>query len=235
MGTKQQTTQATTFDPSSMQQYQQFWQLASPLLNSMATNPFGSSSYALNLAQATQASQQAGSQAMRNALTNWNTSMGGSGANSGVRAALQSQLARYGSNLNYQGFLGAANQAQQNQWNALGLQASRTPLVTGGQSTSQTSGLGTWLPQLASAAIGGATSAFTGGLLGGGTGSLPTTGSSAFPVNTVSQLGASGAGGLNSSGLQMAGYFSPGVPSVGALPTGGSSVFSNPLFQQLGQ
>ena len=124
MGTTNTTQSSINYNPQSLAQYQQFWGLASPILNSLIQNPYNNSTYNLNLAQSTQAAQKYGSQATQNALSNLNTTgMGQSGG--GVKAALLSQMGRYTSNLNYQGFLSAANQAQSDRWNAMGMQAGR--------------------------------------------------------------------------------------------------------------
>lgn len=179
MSTKNQTNsssnsqQSLNFDPSSMGQYQNFWSLASPLLNGMATNPYSSQSYQQNLAQGMQFASQAGRNNIQNALSNFQTSGMGQ-ANGGVKASLLSSLGRYGTNLNSQAFQSAGNQAQSNMWNALGIQAGRTPLVTGqtgssnSQTTQTTSGLGTWLPQVAGMGVSALTSGLTGGFGGGG-------------------------------------------------------------------
>lgn len=221
MGTKTKTQQSINYDPTSLGQYQQFWQLATPLLTGMATNPFSSPSFNLNLAQNTAAARQQGSMAMQNALSNLNTAGMGQ-TNSGLRAGLLSQLGRYGSNLTYQGFLGAANQAQANQWNALGMLGSRTPLVTGQTGTQQTSGLGTWLPQLAGAAISGLTGGMTGGL-------GMAAGAGASQLNSMANAGIQQAG-LTPTFSQLPQTLSPFIQTANnRVGTPGGASMSNPL------
>lgn len=221
MGTKQQTQQTVNYDPTSLGQYQQFWQLATPLLTGMATNPFTSPSYQLNLSQATQAAHQQGSMAMQNALANLNTAGMGQ-TNSGLRAGLLSQLGRYGSNLGYQGFLSAVNQAQSNQWNALSMLGSRTPLVTGQTGTSKTSGLGTWLPQLAGAAISGLTGGLTGGL-------GAAVGAGASQLNSMANAGIQQAG-LTPTFSQLPQTLSPFLQNTSnRVGTSSGASMSNPL------
>lgn len=152
MPTKQQTNasnqQTINFDPTSMSQYQNFWGMATPILNSLISNPYGSSMYQQNLAQGMQYATQAGQNNIQNALANFRQT--GINPSSGVGQSLMSSLGRYGSSLGSQAFYNAGNTAQQGLWNALGIQSSRTPLVTGqtgtSQSTTQTSGLGTLTP-----------------------------------------------------------------------------------------
>jgi hypothetical protein len=77
-------------------------------------------------------------------------------ANSGMRANL--------------GFLNPMQNAFTAQQNAMQLGSQYRPLQTGGTQTQTQGGLGSWLPQLAGAAIGAAGTAMTGGMSGGGGG-----------------------------------------------------------------
>jgi len=195
-----------------MGRYQTFWNMASPLLNSMIQNPYNNSSYALNLSQQTNAAQTLGRQAMSNAFSNLRT-MGMGDASSGLKAALGANMSRFGSALTQRGFMNAANQANADKWNALGIQASQSPLVTGQTQTQQKSGLGTWLPQV----LGGAF-----GILSGLKGTNDNTNPSGGNMPNTSAF-AGGAGDIFSSGLfnpaaMMQGGGAGAAAGLGAMP-----------------
>ena len=219
MSTKKVSTNTTQFDPTSMRQYQNFWGTASPLINSMVSNPFSSPFYNLNLRQNVGAAQQVGSNAIQNVLQNFNQS-GFGGTNSPLGSSLLTSLNRFQSGQTAQGFYSAANNAQSNMWNSLGLGASRQPLVTGGTQTQTTSGLGTWLPQVAGMGLSALTMGLGGGFGGGG------GGTSGLPL-----VGASGVGsGSPAAYTQLQNY--PNAPTgFNTLPfsPGGGGYF-NPLM-----
>jgi hypothetical protein len=229
MPTTNTTQSSINYQPQSLQQYNSFWSMASPILNSLIQNPYANSNYNLNLAQATQAAQKSGTMATQNALSNMTAS--GMNMNSGVGASLMSQGSRYTSNLNYQGFLAAANQAQSNQWNAMGVQAGKQPLSLGGTTNQTTSGLGSWLPQVASLALGAATGGMSLAAQGAagatnslmGSSALASTPSSAFnaPLGSAGML-QPGQGTSTSSAASSSSPFSSNFNpfSIAPAPTG---------------
>jgi hypothetical protein len=194
-----------------MNQYHSFWNMASPLLNSMIQNPYNNSSYALNLSQQTNAAQTLGRQAISNAFSNLRT-MGMGDSSSGLKAALGANMSRFGSALTQRGFMNAANQANADKWNALGIQSNRSPLQTGQTQTQTKSGLGTWLPQLLGGAASLAMAPFTGGasLLG------------------MSQMGQMGGGqGAFQNSMFTSPFTQPGGGASAFMPTGANAY--NPM------
>lgn len=193
MGTKQTTNstqdsqQKTTFDPQSMQRYQGWASALMPQLQSMFSNPLGSPFFNQNLQASTKGASALAGRNMSNSLLNFNRSGVGAGSMfSGARNSLMGQNNRYGAGMQFQGFNNAVNNAQTNMWNAGQLGSSLfQPLQTGGtmhgtsQQVQTTGGLGTWLPQLAGAAIGGLTGGL-GGMLGGATKMLGGAGAQAL-------------------------------------------------------
>lgn len=156
MGTKQQTT--NQYNQSGMNAYNAFQPQLQSVLGGYASNPFGNPFYQLNLSSNMAQANRSSANMNQNALSQFNmTGMGG--APSGARTSLMSQLSRYGSSLQAGAFQGAAQNAFTNQMGALNTMAGYRPLQTG--QTQQTSGLGTWLPQLAAAGMGFASSFFT--------------------------------------------------------------------------
>lgn len=127
----------------------------------MINNPFGNGLYKLGLGQSQRGAQLQGQQGI-NALMN-NMKVNGISGRAG-NAFQTAQLGKMGrTNL---GLMSGANvgnvmSALQRQQQATGMGMSFNPLLTGesanSHSTQTTSGLGTWLPQLAGAALGAAT------------------------------------------------------------------------------
>lgn len=165
-------------------------------LQNFMQNPLTSSFFNQRVGMgAKQISQQAaaGTQAL---LSNFRQS-GMSGGT--TNPFLQSMIARQGratSGLQANNFLSQLFNANQLQLGATGMAQAYNPLMTGGSSTQTKSGLGTWLPQLAGAALGGLTGGLgssLGGLFGGG-------------------------GGLSSPGGSFGSGVAPSLGSVGAFP-----------------
>lgn len=223
MPTKKQTTSTNTYAPGALQNYTNWANQLNPFVSSMMSNPFSSPFYNLNIQQQTKAANSLSQRTGQNALQNFGMqNLGLQG--SGLMNSLLAKAGRYGSQLQYQGFTNAANNAQSNMWNAaqLGSNFFGNPLVTGGQQTQTTSGLGTWLPQVLGAAAGIATGGFGGGglssLFGGGGG-----GTSGLPL-----IGQSGVGSGSMSNYTMLNPMAGGLQSSGAI-AGGSTPFFNPL------
>jgi hypothetical protein len=256
MGTKTKTdntsSNAITFDPQSMQRYQNWQNLlfggggggttggpfgvggSFPGSNASITgggggglaglfsNPFGNPFFNLNLQQQTRGASQVAGRNSQNALMNFNRSgIGGGSLGGGAFQSLLAGTGRYGSGLQFQGFMNAANQAQSDRWNAAQLGSSMfQPLQTGGNSksstTQSTGGLGTWLPQVIGAGIGMATGGGFGALgkmFGGGGDPTANPNSSSYDPY--------GAGGMTANALLK----SPaGMGGFGQLPPAAPSV-----------
>src|SRR5271157_28019 len=182
MSTKTSTTSQNTlnYDPGSKGIYSGLQSSIGSTLSDFMTNPLQASYFnqAVGMGQKQISQQQ--SSLMGNVLNNFRT-QGYTGA--APTAFAQSQMANIGrqtSGLQANNFLQNLMQARGMQLQATGMAQSYQPLLTGtsGQSTQTTGGLGTWLPQLAGAAIGGLTGGLTGGL-----GSLTNLTSSAGEQN----------------------------------------------------
>jgi hypothetical protein len=169
MSTNKTTTTTNAYNPQGMANYNAYQGTLPSILQGYAQNPFGNPFYQLNLGNNMAAANTTNMNNFQNAMSNFNMA-GMGGAPSGARTQLMNQLTRGASGINANAFFNAASNAFQNQWNAMGMMNSFQPLQTGGTQVQKTSGLGTWLPQLAGAALGGAMDFATGGmssLLGG--------------------------------------------------------------------
>jgi hypothetical protein len=210
MGTKQQTT--NQYSQSGMNAYNAFQPQLQSVLGGYASNPFGNPFYQLNLSSNMATANRQSGQMNQNALSQFNmTGMGG--APSGARTSLMAQLGRYGSSLNAGAFQSAASNAFTNQMGALNTMAGYRPLQTG--QTQQTTGLGTWLPQLVGAAAGIGMGVATGGAsLAAGAASNAGQQISGYGAqdtgNAFSQGGFSGAAG-SSAGPQPPGMMPSGM------------------------
>lgn len=171
MSTKKQTDQSSkntlNYDPKSKGLYDQLTQGGGSFLQGLINNPFGNASYKLGLGQSMKGAAQGGQNNI-NALMQ-NQKVSGLGGNAGA-GFLQAQLGKTGranqsmmSNANLSNVMNAL----QRQMTATGMGMSFNPLLTGetgkSQTTEQTSGLGTWLPQLLGGLASGAMGAMTGG------------------------------------------------------------------------
>lgn len=163
MSTKNTTTSSGStgfnFDPGSMAAYQKNLATNMPFLQSNVSNPYGSSAFqqqsTINSDQAAKMGQRGVSNVANNAAA-MGYSTSGAGFNSMLQRASQNTNA-----MQAQGFRSAVTDANTRQMQSSQMLNSFQPLMTGSNnnstSTSQQSGLGTWLPQLAGAAIGAAT------------------------------------------------------------------------------
>jgi hypothetical protein len=194
-------------------------------LQSLFQNPTGSPFFNFNLQQGQRTASGLAGRNNFNALQNFNRSgIGGGSLGSGARMQLFGDLGRQASNLGYQGWAGAMGQAQSDRWNAASLGSSlfSNPLQTGQNNTQQTSGLGTWLPQLAGAALGGLSGLgglgkLFGGGGGGGGGGFTDPGASG-----MYSLGGNTGNPFMSSGVGSSGsYFGNNPLSGGNGYTGG--------------
>jgi hypothetical protein len=150
------------------------------VLSSTMADPWHSTAFQANLAQLNKNAQMAGNRMNANALNNY------TGNNqSGFLASQMAKNQRAASGMVQQGYTSLLNNALNSRMGAAGMAANFRPLQTGSQSTTvqQTSGLGTWLPQVAGMALGAA----TGGLssLGG----MAAKGIESMPMNSATSPG----------------------------------------------
>jgi hypothetical protein len=210
MGTKQQTNTSNQYNQAGMTAYNSFQpQLMSSLLQ-MSQNPLGNSYFQNQLAQQQAQSQQIGQRSTSNALQNLRTGGGVLSNSGGFTAAMVNRNNIANSGMQANAFNSSLNSALSNRNMALASMQAYQPLQTGQQSTQTTSGLGTWLPQLAGAAAG----AFMPGI-----GSMLGGASFSSGYGGAGQLGGSAAGAM---GMPPASGGMSGNP-WGAGPSGGGS------------
>lgn len=162
MGTQNKTVSTAQFNPQSMGQFNQLQGTIGTQLQQNINDPFHSMMFNTQLGMQRQANQaQFGSQ--QQALLQRSQALGVN-PQSPQYAYMLNQLQRQNSSNTAQGYNNLLLQASQRQQQSLGMAESYRPLQTGQTNVQSQSGLGTWLPQLAGAAIGG----LTGGLMGGG-------------------------------------------------------------------
>lgn len=156
MGTKTTTTQQAQYQPQSMQAYQSMLPQWLQGLQSYAQNPLASSMFQQRQQISGKEAAQSGQTAMSNLAQNL-AAGGFSGGNlPGFAAQQLGNIGRGVSAQQAQGTLANLLAAQQAQQWALGSMEAYNPLQTGQTATQQTSGLGTWLPQVAGMALGAA-------------------------------------------------------------------------------
>lgn len=166
MSTKTVTTQANQYNPQAMNAYTGLQpNIASNWQNDMQLDPRKSSTFNLALQNAFNGNQRQVQNQMGNMFSNMRTG----GFNGNMNAYTQSQLGRigrFGAGLNAQStnqnFLNYDMMRRQATAQAAGYR----PLQTGATNTQQTSGLGTWLPQVIGAGASIAAGAMTGGMSG---------------------------------------------------------------------
>lgn len=166
MSTKTTTTQTPSFAPAGMGTYNALQpQIGSSLGYYMGTSPMQTPFFQAAFGAGTKQAGQLGAGNVGNIMQN--AAAGGWGGR--LQPFQQNLLQTAGmqnSALRQQAFWNALQQATGLQMQATGLASGYRPLETGMTTTQQKSGLGTWLPQIASLGLG----ALTGGLFGGGGG-----------------------------------------------------------------
>lgn len=196
MSTKNVTATQGQYNQGSMNTFNQLNPTFESNMQQFMQNPLQSSFF--NTQQQMAQKQNAASFGNINQTMMQNNAAGGFQGN--TSAYMQSNLLRNsramsGANSNsFNNLLLGANQLRMGATQQAG---AYKPLQTGQTETKTQSGLGSWLPQLAGAALGAAGSAFTGGLSGGIPG-MPGGGYSAGDTGVAS--GAFGNGGVGTPG-----------------------------------
>jgi hypothetical protein len=156
MSTTQRTQTSNTYQPQSLASYQGLQRTAGGYLGGFLTNPTGNMFMQGQLAQGNatvgaQGRSQASQMAANNTALGTQGSAGFDASQTGsLNRSLLSNQALMRNNL----LIGGANTRN----SAMITSMNYRPLQIGGTSTQQTTGLGTWLPQLAAAGISGAAS-----------------------------------------------------------------------------
>lgn len=160
------------YAPAGMGAYNQMTPQAAANMMQFMQNPLASSFFQSNLGMAQKNNAQQGSSQMQMLLNN----MKGLGSGASNSPFFQSQVAQQGraqSGQMQNSFMGLLNNANQMRMGATQGALGYSPLQTG--STQTVSGTGTWLPQLAGAALGAASGMGGGGIPG-------------MPMNNLGQM-----------------------------------------------
>lgn len=153
MSTVNKTSNAGVFNQQSMGQYNQLQSGIGSNLQDFMNNPLQSSFFNTQLQMAQRANMN--QQSSRNQMVNQNATVGGFTGN--TPAFLQSQMAnnaRTASANNSNSFNSLLLGANQLRFGATQSAMGYKPLQTGSNTTQSQGGLGSWLPQLAGAALG---------------------------------------------------------------------------------
>lgn len=203
MSTKQQTNSSNTlsYDSGSKKNYSALTNAGTSVLTNYMNNPFNNGFFNLGQGMGQAAAQKQGATNMNALRQNMLTSGISGNAGNAFQLAQQGKIGRQtasmGAQSTMQNVLGALNR----QMGATQMGMSFNPLLTGssGQTTQTTSGLGTWLPQLAGTALGMGMGAMTGGasLLGGAGGSMFSPASSTFGSLSPSMASSMAGQGFN--------------------------------------
>jgi hypothetical protein len=153
MPTTTQTNATNQYNPNSMNSYNMFQPQVASQLMQMVQNPLGSSYFQNQLAQQQAGANQVNQRSMANSLQNARTGGGILSNSGGYTNALINRNQIQGSMTQSNAFNTAMNSALQNRSLAAMSMQAYQPLQTGQNTTQSTGGLGTWLPQVAGAAM----------------------------------------------------------------------------------
>jgi hypothetical protein len=220
MPTKQTNQQTSQFDPASMGAFQGLtpaWaNAAKGYINSPFSNPFFQQQQQLGTRQA----QGLGGTQMGNIGQNMRASGIGGGGAAPFQQEMMANQSRANSGLQAQlGFMNPVSNALGMQQNSMGMASGYRPLQTGQTQTQTTSGTGTWLPQVAGAALGGLSAGLGGGMFGGGNKNFGMPGSGSTPMPGGFGGGMGGAPSSIYGGGNMNPFFG-GQPSGMSMPFG---------------
>lgn len=155
------------FNPTAQSIYNQLISGGGNVLSGYMNNPFGNAAYTQGAQASQKGAQQAGGNNMQALMQNMLTSGIGGQAGNAFKGAQLAQTGRANSAMSSQANIQNVQQALQRQMAAAGTGLSFSPQLTGSSGTfsqnSSMGGLGTWLPQLLSAAGGAALGGATGG------------------------------------------------------------------------
>lgn len=186
MGTKKQTQQTAQFDPTSMSAFKSLTPAWAGQAQNFIQSPYSNPQFQFESQLGTRQAQNLGQTNINQLLQNQLTSGFGGGVQSPFMQEMLANQARANTGLQAQlGFINPTQMANQRQQYSMGLAQGYHPLQTGQKQVESTSGLGTWLPQVAGMGL----SALTGmpGLFGGGGGGGSTGAPSWFnPGQSIS-------------------------------------------------
>jgi hypothetical protein len=174
MSTTKTTKTSNQYDPASTAAYQNLIKGGSSVLSGYMNNPFGNPAYTMGLQNSMRGATQQGANNMGVLNQQLRTSGMASGGGNAFQMAQMGRVGRANASLLSQANIGNVQGALNRQFSAAGQGLAFQPLQTGQTATQKTSGLGTWLPQVAGMALGGLTGGLggaLGGMFGGGGGS----------------------------------------------------------------
>lgn len=211
MSTKNTTTgsnqTAFQFNPGSMSAYTSNLASFLPFAQGLYQNPYGNQMFQQESAINQDQAANIGARNKSNVLANANAM--GYSTNGGLINSMLASAGRATGNLQAQGFRSAVQNANSRAMTGLGISSAFQPLMTGSnsnfQQTQQTSGLGTWLPQVAGMALGAATNAFMPGA-GAASSAIPGVGSASDGAPTFNGV-IGGGPGLNTGLTGLPNFF----------------------------
>ena len=166
MGTKNVTQSTNAYNGSAMNNYNMFQGSIGNNLMQMVNNPLGNSFFKNQLAQQQGVNNQIGQRSNANLFQNLRAGGGILSNSGGFAAGALGRNQQTNNMMQGNAFNTALNNALQTRNTGLMSMQAYQPLQTGSTSTNTTSGLGTWLPQLAGAALSAAMPG-VGGLMAG--------------------------------------------------------------------
>ena len=218
------------FAPGSVDMWTQNMRQWLPFAQGLYKNPFNNEMFNQENAIGQDQAANFGQRNKSNVLANANAL--GYGTNSGLINSMFQRAGLDTGMLQAQAFRGAVGNANQRAMTGLGISSAFQPLMTGTKGTfnqqQTTSGLGTWLPQLAGAAIGAGTAFATGGASAaagaGGAGTAAAKGVSGMGSGMSSMFGGIGtAFGGGGYGYGSGSSFQPNGAFVNPYMFGGAS------------
>lgn len=195
MSTKKTSETKNTYNPAAMGTFNALQPgIQSNLQDDMQLDPTKSNVFNLMLGQSMGAANQLGLKNIQNTIGRVNAS--GFGEGSPFAQSQTDKAMRMNSGLQAQAFIQNLFAADQRRQNATTRAMGYQPLQTGQNNVTTTSGLGTWLPQVAgmglSAAMGGLGGGLFGAMKGGGAGGASGGGGFSMPSSLGGWGGTSG-------------------------------------------
>ena len=164
MSTKKTTTTTNQYDPTSKAAQEALTKGGSSVMQGYMNNPFSNPAYTQGLQQSMRGATQAGQNNMAALQSQMRTSGMSGGAANAFQMAQMGRIGRANSALMSQANISNVQNALSRQMGAAQSGLNYNPLQTGQNAVQQTSGTGTWLPQLAGAALGAGMGMMTGGM-----------------------------------------------------------------------
>lgn len=162
MSTKTNTNTSNAYNANGMQAYNSLIPKFSNTISSLMSSPLNNSFFQNQLSQSMGAANQMNQRNLNNTTSNIKMGGGIIGQGGGFGTASLNNAMLAGSSNTSGAFNSTLNSALQNRNFALSSAEGFNPLQTGANTTQTKSGLGTWLPQVAGAALGAATGGLSG-------------------------------------------------------------------------